>query len=250
MITAPTHRPAAVFTRVVACTLLSAAVFTACGSDGPAAGFVPGNSSAPDPAPTAAPAPEPEPEPAPAPTAAPAPTPGTVPANADADDGSDTNWALIILIIVAGIALLAALIALFSRGDKQQAGEPATNPSQPQASPQVALLSTAQWIHDQLTLELMAANPQQASARWASERSRLDNVAIGAQQQYAAGAGDSWQSLNQITSLLASSLDTNLNLRSQAPQDQQLVSESTDVVNRHRATLQQLLAAMWPLAQR
>lgn len=194
---------------------------------------------------------------APGTTAAPAP-PVTTPVDPD-DDGSDTDWALIIVAIVAGVAVIIALIAAFSASSRrrrppppprQASGSAPHQQPQQQQSTQVALLSTAQWVHDQLSLELMAADPRQALARWAVERSRLDNVAIGAQQQYAAGQGDPWQSLSQMMTLLASSLDTNLNVRAQDQPDARLIAESTEVVTRHRATLQQLLAAMWPLTRR
>lgn len=249
-------RTATRFGRLTVGVLVGLFALTACGSDGPAAGLLAADTATPgvnDAA--AAPSDTAQTDPGPVTTDAPAPTPTrapvtTTPAEA-ADDSSDTNWPLIIVVIIAGVALVLALVALFSRPKKQPAtGRPAVAPTSPQQSPQVALLSTAQWIHDQLTLELMAAVPQQAVVRWANERSRLDNVAIGAQQQYAAGAGEPWQSLGQMMSLLATSLDTNLDLRAQDQSNAQLLAESTDVVNRHRATLQQLLTAMWPLARR
>ena len=112
------------------------------------------------------------------------------------------------------------------------------------SSPQASLLSTSQWITDQLTLELMAAPPAAAQQRWTVERSRLDNVAIGAQQQYLEVQDPNWQPLAQTMSALAAAIDTNLALRAQEPANAQLISESTDVINRHRATLQQLIAAL------
>jgi hypothetical protein len=53
-----------------------------------------------------------------------------------------------------------------------------------------------------------------------------------------------------MVSLLATSLDTNISLRNQVPSDPRLIDESTEVVERHRRTLQQLVTAMWPLADR
>jgi hypothetical protein len=186
---------------------------------------------------TTPPAPEPEPEPeAPAPTTAPD------------EDGSDdsTDWLPIVLIIVGVVALLVILGMVLGRGSKKPAAVPRSN----QPSPQSNLLSTSQWIHDQLTLELAAADPASAKQRWTSERSRLDNVAIGAQQQWSEGHGDAWRTLSQTMSALASALDTNISLRSQTPPDATLISESTDVVNRQRAALQQLITAMWPTIRR
>jgi hypothetical protein len=45
---------------------------------------------------------------------------------------------------------------------------------------------------------------------------------------------------------LAAALDTNVQLRAQDPPNPQLIDESNDVVNRQRATLQQLIVALWP----
>jgi hypothetical protein len=184
----------------------------------------------------------PAPEPTPAPPEAPAPT--TAPGEDSSDDSTD--WLPIVLIIVGVVALLVILGMVLGRGSKK----PAPAPGAGQASPQSNLLSTSQWIHDQLTLELAAADPASAKQRWASERGRLDNVAIGAQQQWSEGHGDAWHTLSQTMSALATAVDTNINLRSQTPPDATLISESTDVVNRQRAALQQLITAMWPTIRR
>ncbi len=185
--------------------------------------------------------PAPEPPTAPAPEA-PAPT---TPAGEDTgDDGTD--WLPIVLIAVGVVALLVILGMVLGRGSRK----PAPTPRSGQPSVQSNLLSTSQWIHDQLTLELAAADPNSAKQRWASERSRLDNVAIGAQQQWSEGHGDAWRTLSQTMSALASAVDTNINLRSQTPPDAALIAESVEVVNRQRAALQQLITAMWPTIRR
>ena len=174
----------------------------------------------------------------------------TVPAN---NDNSGTDWLPIVLIAVGVIALLLVLAALFGRS-KPPAQAPSTatrTPPTPSApSPQTSLLSTSQWIHDQLSLELMAANPTSALQRWGTERSRLDNVAIGAQAQVSEGADPNWQGLGQTVSSLATALDTNLHLRAQDPPDAELIGESTDVVNRNRSALQQWINALRPTIQR
>ena len=155
-----------------------------------------------------------------------------------ADDGND--W-LLPLLIIAGLILIVVVVGgLLSRSKKSTPAPTAaplataTTPS-PQ-SPQSSLLSTSQWITDQLSLELMAAPPTDALQRWSVERSRLDNVAIGAQQQFLAGQNPNWQQLAQAMSALAASVDTSLALRAQVPPNAQLISESINVVNGHRTT--------------
>ena len=184
-------------------------------------------------------------------TEAPAGPATTAPATPEPDDGSSTDWLPIVLIIGGIVALLVVLVALLGR-NKQPAPAPAAHTPRPPTapSPQANLLSTAQWIHDQLTLELMAAAPATAVQRWATERSRLDNVAIGAQQEFAAGNDPNWQPLGQTMSSLAVAIDTNLTLRGQQPPNAQLIGESNDVVNRNRATLQQLIYLLRPTITR
>lgn len=189
--------------------------------------------------------------PAPPPTtAAPAPDPAT-------DDGTDDDgidWWPIVVALALGVALVALVSAMGDRRrDRPVAPRPGTRPrTDPARAPsaEVQLLTTAQWIHDQLTLELLVAPAATAAARWGVERSRIDNVAIGARQLWVSGAGDTWQSLAQMLSLLATTLDANIAIRMRVPVDQPAIDESTVVVNRQRATLDQLLAAMWPLARR
>jgi len=168
--------------------------------------------------------------------------PGPNPVLPDTDDGIDT---LVVVLIIGGFLLAALAIgALMSRSKKSATSRGTSTASSP--SPQSSLLSTSQWITDQLALELMASPPAAALQRWTTERSRLDNVAIGAQQQYLDTNGINWQSLGQTMSALAASIDTNLALRAQDPPNAQLINESTDVVNRHRAAIQQLGATLLP----
>lgn len=230
----------------IAAIAVFATALGACGSDDPAAG--PGSGSvvegAPAPSPTdtpEAPAPTDAPaatDPAPQPTAAPAPT---TPESGDTDS-DDNDWVLPLLLI-GGLLLAAVIIGGVIGRSKKSAAQPAAT-STSTSSPQASLLSTSQWITDQLSLELMAAPPDAAQQRWAVERSRLDNVAMGAQQQYLEVQDANWQPLAQNMSALAAAIDTNLALRAQDPPNAQLIGDSTDVINRHRATLQQLIAAL------
>jgi hypothetical protein len=232
----------------IAAVTIFAAVVGACGSDGPAAGLDSGSAvegaaaasptDAPEaPAPTDAPAAT---DPAPEPTTPESGPEPTTPESGDADS-DDNDWVLPVLLV--GGLLLAAVIIGGVIGRSKKSAAPTSAPTT-SSSPQASLLSTSQWITDQLTLELMAAPPAAAQQRWAVERSRLDNVAIGAQQQYLEAHDANWQPLAQNMSALAAAIDTNLALRAQDPPNAQLISESTDVINRHRATLQQLITAL------
>jgi hypothetical protein len=234
----------------IAAIAVSAALLGACGSDAQIGDLVSGSTVPGEaaPAPTdapEAPAPTDAPE-APAPTDAPAePTPTT----ATPDDGTsddDNDW-LVPVLIIGGLLLLAVIIGgVIGRSKKSTPAQ--TNAAA--ATPQSSLLSTSQWITDQLTLELMAAEPAAAQQRWTVERSRLDNVAVGAQQQYLEAGDPNWQPLAQTMSALAAAIDTNLQLRAQDPPNAQLINESVEVVNRHRTAAQQLVAALRPTIQR
>ena len=241
----------------IAAIALFAGVLGACGSDGsvvdlPSATADPGAGA---PAATGAPAPTDAPE-APAPTdapeapaptdapEAPAPQPTTAPESGDTDN--ENSW-LLPLLIVGGLILVAVVIGgVIGRSKKSSAPHSSSATQTPQSS----LLSTSQWITDQLTLELMAAPPAAAQQRWSVERTRLDNVAVGAQQQYLEAGDPNWQPLAQTMSALAAAIDTNLQLRAQDPPNAQLINESTEVINRHRGNLQQLIAALRPTIDR
>ena len=256
---APTSR-----TIIIAAAVLVFGALSACGSDSSVSNLRPttiagsagteapgiGEPAPPEVAPVEPVATDPTPvDPAPVDPAPvdPAPVdPGPNPVLPDTDDGIDT---LVVVLIIGGFLLAALAIgALMSRSKKSATSRGTSTASSP--SPQSSLLSTSQWITDQLALELMASPPAAALQRWTTERSRLDNVAIGAQQQYLDTNGINWQSLGQTMSALAASIDTNLALRAQDPPNAQLINESTDVVNRHRTAVQQLVAALLPTIAR
>lgn len=241
---------------IFAATVIAAAL-GACGSDGPAAnlslgsldGGVNGELAAPapsePPAEPDAPA-EPEAPAEPAEPEVPEPTTPTAPDSGTTDDAN--SWLLPVLVIAGLLVIAVAVGGALARSNPSKRSAPSTSPQpHPTApSPQASLLSTTQWITDQLTLELMAAPPAAALQRWSVERSRLDNVAIGAHQQYLDAQDPNWQPLAQAMSALAAAIDTSLALRAQDPPNAQLISDSIDVVNGHRARLQQLVAALLP----
>jgi hypothetical protein len=175
-------------------------------------------------------------------TVAPVTTPGTI---APDDGGDDIDWGPIILVTILGIAVIAIIVALMSRRKPKSAAGTVT----PTGSAQSEILSTAQWIHDQLSLELLAAAPAAALQRWNGERTRVDNVAIRAQQQFTQGYGEAWQRLGQAMSQLGTSLDTELQLRNQQPPNAQLIQQANEVIGRRRADVQLLLTAIWPTVQ-
>lgn len=181
-------------------------------------------------------------------------TPGTlVP-----DDGGDSDipWPL---IIAGGAALIAliALIAAFSRRGSSSGGTANVQPTPSAASHhnQAAqdrgyALGSAQWVHDNFTMELLAASPETAMRRWNTDRARLDDATIRAQRFSSDPQhGVAWQSLAQSLSLLSASMDTLIQLRNAEAPDQQLIHEATDVVQRHRTQLASDIATLWPTLQ-
>ena len=111
------------------------------------------------------------------------------------------------------------------------------------------LVATAQWIHDQLSLELMAAAPGQAQQRWSVERSRVDNVVIGTQSEASRMNNAVWLQLGQFLSQLSSAIDTNLQLRAQEPPNLGLVQESVNVITARRNDIQAAINALRPTLQ-
>lgn len=175
-------------------------------------------------------------------------TPVTTPDGPVQPTDNGIDW-LPILVVIGGLLIVVAVVAMLM-GRKPRPASPAAPPTQKPPTAQTNLLSTAQWIHDQLSLELLAAGPGAAQQRWSTERARLDNVVIASQQQWADGHGTGWQQLGQVLSSLGSAIDTNIQLRAQATPDPSLVAESNDVVNRHRGSLQQVLTALWSVTPR
>lgn len=230
-------------------------MLAACGGERAVASMRPVVATTTAPPPTEAPAPTPTEAPAPAPTPTDAPTITTAPApdGAVEDDGDSSNVLTIVLIIAGAALALFVIAAVLSKSKSKtptRSGRPPAGAAARPPSPQTSLLSTSQWINDQLSLELMAASPEAAAQRWSIERSRLDNVAIGAQQQFLQTGRADWQLLGHSTSALAMALDTNVQLRTQSPPNADLIGESITVVNRQRAELRQLIVAMQPTIER
>ena len=181
----------------------------------------------------------------------PAEVPGTVPAEADADgedDGIDVGtWLLVTLIVVLAIIVVSAVVGGIGRRSKK-ATPPAAAPVPPAPVNDAAhqLLASAQWVHDQLSLELMAAAPSQALQRWGVERTRIDNIVIGTQAEASRVNSASWLQLGQFLTELASAIETNLQLRMQDPPNLGLVQESANVITARRNDIQAAINLLRP----
>ncbi|MDH3752547.1 MAG: hypothetical protein OEU32_01645, partial [Acidimicrobiia bacterium] len=156
---------------------------------------------------------------------------GVVPAD-DADDNAST-----VLVAVLIVAFVVVLIVAFSLAGRRS--KPTTAATRPVStiSPRRQLLGNVQWLHDQLSLELLSAPGEAAAQRWLTERPRVDSMAIACQQTAAAGGGPEWQQLAARISGVARSLDTAIALRADPAADPTLVHEAIDAVNRNRANL-------------
>jgi hypothetical protein len=232
-------------TCVAAALTASVVLLGACGGERVAAELRPAVATTPAPPPTEASAPTPTD--VPVPTDAPEPV-VTEPAPVDPEPNPvlpDDGDLLQGFLVPVGLLLLAfatvAVIAAVVRSRKR-----ATSPTPPRTtpSPQSSLVSTAQWISDQLSLELLTAAPEAAAQRWSVERSRLDNVAIGAHQQFLQTGASGWQLLGQAMSTLAIALDTTVRLRAQSPPNAESVDASVAAVNRQRTELRRLLITL------
>ncbi|MDX2380967.1 MAG: hypothetical protein QNM02_14540 [Acidimicrobiia bacterium] len=184
------------------------------------------------------------------PDTTPVTTPDTIPDNGG---DSDTPWGWIIAIGAVTI-LIVALVASAAgrRGATTRTGS-AVPPPHPNTADQDRgyALGSAQWVHDHLAPELLAAPPAQAASRWAAERSRLDDTVIRAQQYVNdPTSGISWQRLGQAVSLLGISLDSYIHLRNEQPPNQPQIDESYAVAYQHHAELGAALAQLWPIVQR
>ncbi|MAT04866.1 MAG: hypothetical protein CL424_07475 [Acidimicrobiaceae bacterium] len=186
---------------------------------------------APGPEPTAAPAPQPTEAPAPQPTEAPVPAPTEAPVPDGGDDLDDAGsgnaeaWLVLLGIIAVG-AILAVVLA-----SRRHAGGTA-GPDRRRE-----LVATAGWVHDQLTLEILAMPPVEAQRRWAVERSRVDQLAIDGRTMASGGYREMWEQLGSILVQLSSSIDTALRMAAMNGADPALVTEAVQHAQRHRAEL-------------
>ncbi len=185
---------------------------------------------------------------APADTAPPETSPPeTAPGNGDGgsdggasgEDSDDSNLRLILLAGLGLVALLALLVALSSSRARRRSEVTRAAP----ATPGRDLLGNAQWLHDQLSLELVGLPGADALRRWQSERPRLDEMAMAAQRHAAGSGGPAFREVAAGISALGQAIDTSCRVRSQAGVDPEVAAETVSVVNRHRGELQRAIDA-------
>lgn len=183
----------------------------------------------PAPQPTDAPAPESTEPPAPQPTDAPAPQPTDAP-DAGGDTGEDSSdWSSLLLVLL-GVAAVGAVIAVVVGSRQKSTAASETDQRR-------ELVATAGWVHDQLTLEVLAVPPADGLRRWTIERSRVDQLAIDGRVMASSGYREMWEQLGTILGRLTSSIDTALRLGAMEGTDPTLVAEAVRNAHRQRAEL-------------
>jgi hypothetical protein len=163
----------------------------------------------------------------PAATGAPA-VPDAAPASAP--DGANDGSGLPGWLVPVGAALAAIAVAALWFG-RRRGGRDRETSRQRQA------IALAGWIHDQLSLELLASPPADAVRRWEQERNRVDQLTIEGRAFAAVEDTEMWDRLVRVLHELSTSIDVVLRLRSVPGTDQDLVRESVTIANRHRAEL-------------
>ncbi|MEQ9162238.1 MAG: hypothetical protein RLN74_05990 [Ilumatobacter fluminis] len=99
------------------------------------------------------------------------------------------------------------------------------------------LVATAGWVHDQLTLEVLAMPPAEGLRRWTVERGRVDQLGIDGRMMASSGYREMWEQLGMILGQLTSSIDTALRMGTMEGADPALVAEAVQNAHRHRAEL-------------
>ena len=194
-----------------------------------------GGESAPAPAP--APEPEPEPEQPPAQT----------PDDGESDGGLTSNqWFAIILIALAGFALIAGIVASASRrSDKQQAERSASRRSAGE------IVGLSRWLADQGSIDVLrSTDVQQLELAWQTVRTRavdLENrcQALANSAEHA-NLSDALRTLSISVASLRGALETSVRLRKDpnASEMEQLIAESTTTVSQRRQEVQSATDAL------
>jgi hypothetical protein len=149
----------------------------------------------------------------------------SLPGDAD-DDSGVPGWLIPVGAALAVLAVVALWLAGRRRGDRD-----------PDTSRQRQAIALAGWIHDHLTLEVLASPPADAVRRWEQERNRVDQLTIEAGAFATVEDSEMWDRLVQVLRELSTSIDVALRLRGTPGADQDLVRESIMIANRHRAEL-------------
>lgn len=169
------------------------------------------------------------------------PVDSTEPAAADepSEDGDGIGLGLILLLLAVSIALLGYVLYRAMRGNRQAT----TIRERQEAVSSGSLLGNINWLHDQLSLELLSTPPDRALQRWQTERTHLDSIVIACKQQSAQLGGDLvWDDLAGAVSGLAQALDTAVTSRADISVDPIITREAIELVNQRRGRLSHLAA--------
>ena len=202
-----------------------------------------GAEPAPEPEPEPAPEPEPEPEPAPEPEQPPAEAPD----EGESDSGlTSEQWFAIILIALAGFALIAGLVAYASRrSGKQQAEQSASRRSAGE------IVGLSRWLADQGSIDVLrSTDVQQLELAWQTVRTRavdLENrcQALANSAEHA-NLSEALRTLSINVAGLRGALETSVQLRKdpKASEMEQLIAESTNTVSQRRQEVQSATNAL------
>ena len=192
-------------------------------------------------------APEPVPEPAPAPAPEPEQPPAQTPDEGESDGGLTGNqWFAIILIALAGFALIAGIVASASRrSDKQQAERSASRRSAGE------IVGLSRWLADQGSIDVLrSTDVQQLELAWQTVRTRavdLENrcQALANSAEHA-NLSDALRTLSISVASLRGALETSVRLRKDpnASEMEQLIAESTTTVSQRRQEVQSATDAL------
>jgi hypothetical protein len=184
-----------------------------------------------------APEPEPESEQPPAQT----------PDEGESDGGLTSNqWFAIILIALAGLALIAGIVASASRrSDKQQAERSASRRSAGE------IVGLSRWLADQGSIDVLrSTDVQQLELAWQTVRTRavdLENrcQALANSAEHA-NLSDALRTLSISVASLRGALETSVRLRKDpnASEMEQLIAESTTTVSQRRQEVQSATDAL------
>jgi hypothetical protein len=168
----------------------------------------------------------------------------------DEGDGDDVDWAPIALIAGAAVLVLA-IIWLIAAAARRRA-----RAARVRRRHLGDLVSRAEWIHDEASLEVMAAtaSPERLQTAWMDTHRRLNDLsaeatALAARDDYRDEADD-LRRLSHALGRLAGALDTHVSLHVQDLTDPAVsgaLGASTETVTLRR---DELRAAIAPLASR
>lgn len=168
---------------------------------------------------------------------------------ADEDEGSNTDWQVLLSIALVVVLLLAAasvLSSLMRRGSPATPAYQGPSPLQRQVS---RLGAQAQWVHDSVSLHALATDPASLRPYWDDARREITNVEASISATIST-MGDTPErapvaALGQSLASLTSAMQTHVSLRSTTPSDnanandlQFALRESSETVARRRAELQ------------